>query len=116
MLQKKLLYGILAIVVLAVIGIALFILVSPPTPPIILTEDSYKCNEDADCISVAAECCSCNMGGTNTAINKNYKDYWEKQLSYRCTPSIKCLAVFQCFGEPRCISNKCQLVAKRNQS
>ncbi len=108
MINKKLLYVILITVL--VIGGGIFLYMNRS---ITLTDDIYKCNEDDDCISVKSGCCGCTAGGSNTAINRTYLDYWNNKMLDECK-EISCLAVISnhwtCFAKPKCINDKCQLV------
>ena len=108
-MKKELHYGIL-VIVLVVVGVAIFSYLNKPTN---MTDEIYKCNIDINCISVNAECCGCTAGGSNTAINKAYSDYWNQKLSEECK-DIGCPAVMSdhwtCFAEPKCVNGICELV------
>lgn len=110
MKKKKLPYDILATCVLVIVGVGLFIYLNKPTN---ITDSIYKCNKDNDCVSVKSDCCGCTAGGSNTAINKDYLDYWNQKLSDECK-EIGCPAVMSdhwtCFAKPKCVNGKCQLV------
>ena len=72
--------------------------------------DFYSCDQDSDCISIDKNCCGCNAGGSAVAINKKFKDDWNKKLNCE---KIMCPAVMSndpsCFQEPKCENNKCIL-------
>ena len=58
-------------------------------------------------------CCGCNAGGSNTAINRKYIEYWYDKLSNECR-EIDCGDIMSnhwtCFAEPKCVDGKCQLL------
>lgn len=74
--------------------------------------DIYSCSQDSDCAKAKGGCCSCNMGGTAIAINKNFESEWTGKLAKECS-NIACLAVISndpsCFKEPKCVENMCAL-------
>jgi hypothetical protein len=76
-------------------------------------KDIYTCENDDDCIVVAAKCCSCSMGGSSSTINIKYREYWESKKKEMCK-DVACPAVYACPpGEiPQCVNNKCKLVIK----
>lgn len=69
--------------------------------------DFYSCAQDSDCISVKLGPCGCTSGGANTAINKKYRNIWQKGIY----DDMMCPAVMSddpsCFKEPRCVENSC---------
>lgn len=72
--------------------------------------DVFACRSDAECVSVTAEACSCSMGGTATAINGAYEQYWEENLP----KDVPCLAVISnhwtcTAAKPECVQSKCTL-------
>jgi hypothetical protein len=75
-------------------------------------EDIYACNLDDDCVLVSMGCCTCSSGGSNTAINKSYLDYWNDSVLGDCGDTM-CLTVMSgdpsCLGavEALCSANKC---------
>ncbi len=73
-------------------------------------EDLYSCKEDEDCVSIATGCCGCSMGGSMTAINKSYKEYWQESVIGDCL-NIMCPAWYRCeeYGAVSCQSNKCEI-------
>ena len=78
-----------------------------------LENQIYNCKKDSDCISIKAGCCSCTAGGKNTAINKNYKNYWNDKLSNACINSACPMVLsndWTCFAEPKCVNEKCKLI------
>ena len=107
MRNKKLFYGILVVVLVA--GVSTFLYLNKPLS---IADNIYNCNEDNDCVSVKSWCCGCNAGGSNTAINKNYLEYWYDKLSNECR-DIGCAGVMSnhwtCFAEPKCVDGKCQM-------
>ncbi|MFH0832313.1 MAG: hypothetical protein V1900_01140 [Candidatus Aenigmatarchaeota archaeon] len=74
--------------------------------------DFYSCTRNDDCVSVQGNCCSCNMGGATTAVNKNYEKEWNRRRIVDCQGTL-CAAVISqdpsCSKEPKCISGKCDL-------
>ena len=77
------------------------------------------CSADTDCVKVDADCCGCNAGGKAVAVNKNYKEEWEKELLEKCK-DIVCPAVMSedpsCFGAVKCVNNVCQIESKNKNS
>ncbi len=73
--------------------------------------DFYSCNSDDECIKVDADCCSCNSGGGETAINFRYVDEWYAQLQDTCRMMGRpCEMVYMCTDrKPICSSGKCTL-------
>lgn len=106
----KLFYGVSVVVVLFAIGVGIFTYLNRL---ITISDNIYTCNEDADCVSVKDECCGCSAGGSSTAINKNYSDYWNNKISNECKGTL-CPAVMSdhwtCFAKPKCVNNRCQLL------
>lgn len=80
-------------------------------------EDVYKCENDRECISISSGCCGCSAGGTATAINRDYYNYWNNKLSENCQ-DLSCIQVISshwtCFAEPKCIDETCQLKPKKS--
>lgn len=70
----------------------------------------YTCSEDRECISVKYGQCGCSAGGSATAINRQYSDYWEGKNSEQ---GVMCSAVMSndpsCSMESKCVQNKCRL-------
>ena len=76
---------------------------------------TYACEQDSDCTSVQAGCCTCGNNGTATAINKAYENEW---IAYwrDVAPSCKntgCLTVVSsdptCYEPAACVNSKCSL-------
>ncbi len=104
--NKTLMYGtIVAILLLVAIGLSLYINNTSE-------DEIYTCANDSDCIAAQNGCCGCTAGGSNTAINKNYLNEWNKDIADVCT-NILCPQVISsdtsCFAEPKCIKGKCTL-------
>lgn len=79
-------------------------------------DETKYCEKDEDCITVQDGCCACGEEGKNTAINKNFKNYWEIKLSIDCK-HIACLQSISdhwtCISAmPKCINNQCKIVPK----
>lgn len=64
------------------------------------------CTIDSDCVAVQTTCCSCSMGGEEQAFNKDYADQFTPE---NCSPDLMCLAYYNCFGAPACVSGECQM-------
>lgn len=77
---------------------------------------SWKiCNSDSDCVETQAGCCSCSMGGKQTAINKKYLSNWKEKLEKYCK-GIACPAVVRCKpGKPRCVNSVCKFVLEEGE-
>ena len=72
------------------------------------TKEHY-CETDDECILIQAGCCNCNMGGSNTAINNKYTDWWNTKLSFSCKNAV-CSAVIndKCNDDvARCVNHTC---------
>ena len=79
-----------------------------PTNSIPTNDQVYQCTTDSDCVSIRADSCGCQAGGKQTAINKNYVEYWNGKFSQK---GIVCAQVYLCNSEtPKCVNNSCQLV------
>jgi len=108
MRNKKLFYGILVVVLVA--GVSTFLYLNKPLS---IADNIYNCNEDNDRVSVKSGCCGCNGGGSNTAINRKYIEYWYDKLSNECR-EIDCGDIMSnhwtCFAKPKCVDGKCQLL------
>jgi len=46
--------------------------------------DWYACEEDSDCVKVAANCCGCQHAGGEKAINQNFADAYLSELNELC--------------------------------
>lgn len=70
-----------------------------------------QCAVDADCVQVAADCCGCAEGGTDTAVPASEATGFTDSLG--CDGSTSCPGVDVCdpSAEPRCLAGTCQLVA-----
>ena len=69
-------------------------------------DPTVACNEDADCVSIDADCCGCAMGGENRAVHRAYAE-WVKPV---CEELRACPAVYRCAGEvPQCVQGRCEL-------
>ncbi|MBD3388671.1 MAG: hypothetical protein GF416_06355 [Candidatus Altiarchaeales archaeon] len=68
-----------------------------------------KCQNDDDCILVP-NIGSCNAGGINIAINKDFQEGWNKQLNEERRGMVFAGVMSQhssCFSNPVCNDNKC---------
>jgi len=74
--------------------------------------DPYSCAYDRDCAKASSGCCGCNEGGKAMAINKNFADQWNANLTKDCK-DIACITVISddpsCSAEPKCVNYKCEL-------
>ncbi len=95
--NKKLFYGILVIVVLAITGISLFVLnrpsiIQPPkqTP---IEDPSKYCITSDDCVPVGCRCHCSGCGGFSyeDIVNTNYVDKWYED--HNCSPAMECPSV-----------------------
>ncbi len=74
------------------------------------------CSQDSDCVKVNEGCCSCNNGGSEIAINKNFTQYWSAKLSRDCSSNNLCPQVYMCIqSTPKCVNNECTLQVPKNQ-
>ena len=88
--------------------------VSSPNKLPEVTSSLRTCRNDDECVRVSADCCGCSAGGQALALNEESVAAWEATLKTKCGPTT-CLAVMSdhwtCSAEPKCIKNKCTLVA-----
>ena len=73
-------------------------------------EDVFACEENSDCVKVAAGCCPCTMGGGSTAINVNCIDEYSDlrgcaSRERLCNGSLTCNDLV-----PSCEDGQCVLV------
>ena len=69
------------------------------------------CKDNSECVIVQNGCCDCNNNGKVIPINKNYQDYWNKNLKELCG-GIGCYPFISediscSFNEAKCIYNQC---------
>ncbi|OGJ15544.1 hypothetical protein A3K73_05130 [Candidatus Pacearchaeota archaeon RBG_13_36_9] len=109
-MKKKWIILLIVIFLAIILSIVAFMLYK--NKPIKVSEQElYYCEQDFDCIKVTAEVCGCNNGGTNTAINKNYTEYWMDQFP----EIVNCIMVMSNHwtceenAVPKCVNNRCQL-------
>ena len=72
--------------------------------------DFVSCSATTDCVEVAMDCCSCTMGGQNTAINASCLSQWSADIEATFGPcaDLGCDAVYLCDGSiPRCEAGVC---------
>jgi hypothetical protein len=55
------------------------------------------CETDIDCVETNRECCQCQAGGRQSAINKLYLPEWEKMAAEKCLDR-------DCAGQDNCAS------------
>jgi len=69
--------------------------------------DWTACVMDDDCVETQINCCSCNSGGEQTAINKNYLANWQGEINASCQDTV-CATVVNCKeGKTICDNGKC---------
>jgi hypothetical protein len=68
-----------------------------------------ECEGDEDCVQVPADCCGCELGGSDTAVPAGTEEEHEDELA--CPPDPSCPGVDVCDpdSEPRCIGGTCRL-------
>lgn len=82
---------------------------------IALFDEWKKCLNNSDCAETREDCCSCNSGGTQTAINLLYLDEWEKNLNENCG-NRACITLYACQeGKAVCEDNKCEFAEHDNE-
>lgn len=73
--------------------------------------DFFSCQIDSDCVMVKADCCGCNQGGKQQAINIKYKDTWNANMNTLCAGTM-CIQVISkhpsCAMNPQCINGICR--------
>jgi hypothetical protein len=71
-----------------------------------------SCKADADCVTVAADCCGCSAGGKATAVARSEQAAYEAAQRPRCA-ALACVAMMSndpsCMAEPRCVLGRCRL-------
>ncbi len=74
----------------------------------VLSEEWKSCVQDSDCVETQADCCECNNGGAQTAVNAQYLSDWQNTLSEKCK-DMGCFTVYNCKdGKAICENNKCE--------
>jgi hypothetical protein len=88
-----------------------------PTPTPIITCQPIAgltdCEEDSDCVVVdQIDCCPCQTGGVQAAINASKQDELSQQLEVCCAAAGVCFDVYQCEDNLAavCHSGTCTLV------
>lgn len=76
----------------------------PPDPVV-------ACEEDTDCIQVSADCCGCELGGADTAVNVDQVDAFVESLECRRDPACPGLDVCDAAQAPRCFAGSCVLAS-----
>jgi len=75
------------------------------TPP-----SRAECVADTDCVRIAADCCGCANGGTDTAVAASDLDDYLGGLGCKSSPSCPGVDVCQADLAPRCLNNACALL------
>ena len=83
-----------------------------------LAENLYYCQQDNDCIKTDGDYCGCSSGGTATAINSKYEEYWIGLLEDQGR-NVGCATVLSdhwtCVNSGvRCIESRCELIDVTN--
>ena len=77
--------------------------------PELIKPGEQACEQDGDCLSVAANCCGCTAGGKATVINKAYKAEYDQRSKQNC--DTRCPAVMSshpfCGRIPVCSKGFC---------
>ncbi len=54
-------------------------------------EDWYACDTDSDCVKVPADCCGCQNGGGEQAVNRDFEEAYLQELNDACAlVDVKC--------------------------
>ncbi len=75
----------------------------------------FYCNIDEDCIKVQEGCCGCSEGGSEIAINKQFKDEYLQEI-YNNYDARLCTQVISqnetCFpdSQAKCVDNEYKIV------
>lgn len=113
--MKRSLFAVIGIIVLLVIySLYTFTRYIPadeyPDNPIIHPEWK-ECDIDSDCAETQYQCCACENGGVQSAINERYLDSWHKWLDKACK-DIGCLTYENCKqGSAQCCDGRCEFYA-----
>ncbi len=71
-------------------------------------DGAFSCSSDSDCVKTSSTCCSCSMGGEETAVNRAFEQEYRGNLN--CPADLVCPAVYACTEkEAKCVSGKCTL-------
>ncbi len=76
----------------------------PPDPLV-------ACEQDTDCVQVPADCCGCELGGADTAVNVGQVDAHAESLQCRRDPACPGLDVCDAEQVPRCFAGACTLAS-----
>jgi hypothetical protein len=81
-----------------------------PGPPCGPIPGLFDCASDGDCVVAdGIGCCSCTMGGSQVAVNRERAPELTNQLS-RCCRGTACIALFDCSNvRARCEAGRCIL-------
>lgn len=71
----------------------------------------FACQEDTDCTQVPADCCGCDLGGADTAVNVGQVDAHLDSLGCRRDPACPGLDVCEADQVPRCFAGGCVLAS-----
>ncbi len=77
----------------------------------LVLSDKWKiCKQNQDCVETKQNCCDCNNGGIQDAINRQYLLGWEDILKEKCQ-DIGCTAVINCKeGKVACAEGHCVFI------
>ena len=112
--------GIIFVVIFGILGVMFFQGQKPPSQTLMEMQeipepgiDVYSCEQDIDCIPITEECCDCNQGGRQIAINRKYYKDGLDERSDQCllascqnavSTHISCTK-----GKATCVSGQCQM-------
>lgn len=73
-------------------------------------DELHFCETDSDCVETQQSCCSCNSGGKQIAIKKDYLPAWKNLIKESCN-DISCPEIYLCKkGTIKCVNKKCEFV------
>lgn len=69
------------------------------------------CFNDNECVETQKDCCACDAGGIQSAINSNFVGLWQDSVKSRCSRS-NCSNTYNCkYGKAVCKNNLCEFEA-----
>src|SRR5688572_23933439 len=63
------------------------------------SDEQKSCKSDDDCVLFAADCCGCNQGGKQSAINKKFAAELNKAKQQSCSTTV-CMQMIS--NDPSC--------------
>ncbi|MCD4761682.1 hypothetical protein K8R32_01865 [bacterium] len=77
-------------------------------PDISILSEWGKCNSATDCVVVQKDCCTCEQGGIQQALNLNFEIKWQDIIKNKCS-DVVCQGDNNCqSGEVICDNNICK--------